>query len=207
MAFFGYGALFAITFTGITNVYVLMIPAFFIMSAMGMLNVIITVFLANTVDYGEWKNHRRDESVIFSMQTFVVKLSSGVAALAASFVLQIFGINNPHAIFRACGLSEELCYHFYNLPKKINVKEFGDLVNTIAPIHIRQDSLVHHLVARFVKMEEETEDLQAYGDELMYAGVKLKQAFAATGYNEEVRFFPDFASRMYFMEAVKETTC
>lgn len=52
----------------------------------------MTIFLANTVDYGELKNNRRDESVIFSMQTFVVKLASGVAALAASIVIQIFQI-------------------------------------------------------------------------------------------------------------------
>lgn len=97
MAFAGYVLLFAITFSGTTNVSLLMVPAFFIMSAMGMLNVIITIFLANTVDYGEWKNNRRDESVIFSMQTFVVKLASGVAALAASFVLQIFHINKEQA--------------------------------------------------------------------------------------------------------------
>ena len=38
----------------------------------------------------------------------------------------------------------------------------------------------------------------------MYHGVKLKQAFAGTGYNEEVRFYQDFGSRMYFME--KEDT-
>lgn len=97
MAFFGYAALFVITFSGMTNITVLLVPAFLIMSAMGMLNVIITVFLANTVDYGEWKNNRRDESVIFSMQTFVVKLSSGIAALAASFVLQVFHINKEQA--------------------------------------------------------------------------------------------------------------
>lgn len=97
MAFLGYLTLFAITFSGTTQVAFLMVPAFFIMSAMGMLNVIITIFLANTVDYGEWKNNRRDESVIFSMQTFVVKLASGVAALAASFVLQIFNINKDQA--------------------------------------------------------------------------------------------------------------
>ncbi len=97
MAFLGYVTLFAITFSGTTQVAFLMVPAFFIMSAMGMLNVIITIFLANTVDYGEWKNNRRDESVIFSMQTFVVKLASGVAALAASFVLQIFHINKDQA--------------------------------------------------------------------------------------------------------------
>ena len=35
----------------------------------------------------------------------------------------------------------------------------------------------------------------------MHAGVKLAPAFAATGYDERVRFFPDFFSRLYFMEA------
>lgn len=92
MAFLGYIILLVIAFTGSTNVYLLLVPAFLIMSAIGMLNVIVTVFLANTVDYGEWKNHRRDESVIFSMQTFVVKLASGVAALIASVVIALFHI-------------------------------------------------------------------------------------------------------------------
>ena len=29
---------------------------------------------------------------------------------------------------------------------------------------------------------------------------KLKQAFAATGYREDVRYFQDYGSRMYFMK-------
>ena len=65
-----------VSLAGATNVALLLIPAALIMSAVGVLNVIITIFLANTVDYGELKNHRRDESVIFSVQTFVVKLAS-----------------------------------------------------------------------------------------------------------------------------------
>ncbi len=92
MAMAGYVLLLGIAFSGTQQVYLLLIPAFLIMSAIGMLNVIVTVFLANTVDYGELKNHRRDESVIFSMQTFVVKLASGIAALAASVVISIFHI-------------------------------------------------------------------------------------------------------------------
>jgi melibiose permease len=59
-----------------------------------MLTVLTTVFLANTVDYGELKNNRRDESVIFSMQTFVVKLASGVAALIASICLTICNLSD-----------------------------------------------------------------------------------------------------------------
>ncbi|MGN0166419.1 MAG: alpha-galactosidase [Acetatifactor sp.] len=109
--------------------------------------------------------------------------------------------NNPYACYMAKGLSEEELYHFYNRCLRYDLKEFGDLVNTVSPIHIRQDSLTHHIVAKFVKMDGETEDCLVYGDELMYHGVKLKQAFAGTGYNNEVRFYQDFGSRMYFMEA------
>ncbi|MDE5590976.1 MAG: glycoside-pentoside-hexuronide (GPH):cation symporter [Acetatifactor sp.] len=93
MAMAGYVVLLIISFSGATSIYWLLIPAFLIMSAIGMMNVIVTVFLANTVDYGEVKNNRRDESVIFSMQTFVVKLASGISALIASIVLAIFNIS------------------------------------------------------------------------------------------------------------------
>ena len=88
----GYGILLAMSLLGVESVYIFFIPGFFIMAAVGVLNVIVTVFLANTVDYGEYKNHRRDESVIFSMQTFVVKLASGIAALVASVCLAVFNI-------------------------------------------------------------------------------------------------------------------
>ncbi len=89
MAIAGYAVLLMLTFTAMSSVYLLFIPAFFIFSANGMLTVVTTVFLANTVDYGELRNGRRDESVIFSMQTFVVKLASGVAALVASICLSV----------------------------------------------------------------------------------------------------------------------
>jgi len=89
MAVLGYAVLLALSFTSMSSVFILFIPAFFIFSANGMLSVITTVFLANTVDYGELKNRRRDESVIFSMQTFVVKLASGIAALVASICLSV----------------------------------------------------------------------------------------------------------------------
>ena len=59
-----------------------------------LLQVLTTIFLANSVEYGELRNNRRDESVLFSMQTFVVKLASGIAILAASVCLQIFSLSN-----------------------------------------------------------------------------------------------------------------
>ena len=93
-ALIGYGSLLALTFTNMNNVVLLFVPGFFIFAANGMLSVLTTIFLANTVDYGELKNNRRDESVIFSMQTFVVKLASGVAALVASICLSLSHLSN-----------------------------------------------------------------------------------------------------------------
>ena len=120
---------------------------------------------------------------------------------AVGFLLQkLVAPNTQYAFYKAKGLDPEQKYHFYNRTLKYDVREFGDLVNTVSPIHIKQDSLLHRTVARFVKMDGETEDLYAYGDALMYGGVRLKQAFGGTGYSDEVRHFPDFASRIYFME-------
>ena len=53
----------------------------------GILNVIMTIVLSDSVDYGEVMNGTREESVIFSMQTFTVKLASGVAVFLAGLVV------------------------------------------------------------------------------------------------------------------------
>ena len=101
----------------------------------------------------------------------------------------------------AKGLNPDKKYHFYNIERKRNVKPFGDLVNMIAPVHIKYDSLVHKAIDKFVKMPGEVEDYTTYGDVLM-SGIKLTSAFGGTGYDEHTRYFQDFESRMYFIEEV-----
>lgn len=94
MAVIGYISLFVISCTNRSSLFLIFIPAFFIFGANGVLTVLTTVFLSNTVDYGEVKNGRRDESVIFSMQTFVVKLASGLAAFVVSMCLKVCDLSN-----------------------------------------------------------------------------------------------------------------
>ncbi|MDE7062453.1 MAG: GH36 C-terminal domain-containing protein, partial [Lachnospiraceae bacterium] len=121
---------------------------------------------------------------------------------AVGFLMQKTVIpNTQFDYYKAKGLNEAWKYHFSNRPLKYNVKDFGDLVNTVAPIHVKPDSVVHNLIAKFVKMDGETEEGYIYGDTLMYSGIKLKQSFGGTGYSNEVRYFQDFGSRLYFMEA------
>ena len=94
MSVIGYVALLIMASIGVNSVVPFLIPGVLVMASAGVNNVIITVFLANTVDYGDLKNHRRDESVIFSMQTFVVKLASGISAFVASIALSVLHLNN-----------------------------------------------------------------------------------------------------------------
>ena len=112
--------------------------------------------------------------------------------------------NTQYACYRAKGLDEAKKYHFYNRKLQYDIKEFGELVNMVSPIHIKQGSMLQDILSKLKKMDGETEDYIAYGDTLMYSGVRLKQAFSATGYNENVRFFQDFAARLYFMEEVED---
>lgn len=119
---------------------------------------------------------------------------------AVTMLLQTLVKPNPESeILKVAGLDPDELYHIYNIQKKHDIREFGDLINTVSPIHIANGSIAQKLVAKFVTMPGEVEDYIAYGDMLMNAGISLKQAFGATGYSEEIRHFPDFASRMYFV--------
>ena len=135
----GYVILLAMSLLGTKSVYPFFVPGFFIMGAVGILNVICTIFLANTCDYGELKNGRRDESVIFSMQTFVVKLASGIAALVASVCLTIFKIQEQSNVdMNLSVLLEKVSSIRNNVVETIDTSAvFGlRMVMTLTPIFV-----------------------------------------------------------------------
>lgn len=111
--------------------------------------------------------------------------------------------NMPFEQFFPKGLEPALRYEFYNVAKRLDIRQFGDLVNTASPVHVKTDSLLADVLARFVTMPGETDHFITSGSVLM-AGVKLSQAFGGTGYNENTRLFTDFASRMYFLNAKED---
>ncbi len=94
MSIAGYAVLLLFCFTGLASeLFLLFIPAVLIFASNGMLTVLTTVFLTGTVDYAELRTGRREESVIFSMQTFVVKAASGLAVFLVGIGLQVIGLN------------------------------------------------------------------------------------------------------------------
>ena len=157
----GYVILLVMALAGNKNVFLFFVPGFFIMGAVGILNVIVTIFLANTCDYGEFKNGRRDESVIFSMQTFVVKLASGIAALIASITLTIFNISEQSDADMSLSVLLDKVSDLKN-----NVVEVIDtsavvglrLVMTLAPIFVLAIALLIFR-SKFILTDKKLEDI------------------------------------------------
>ena len=99
LAIFGYAFLLALCLLGYSSVLtMLMVPGIMIFVSNGILTVLTTVFLANTVDYGEVKTGHREESVIFSMQTFVVKAASGLAVFITGVSLDLIGLTSKDGL-------------------------------------------------------------------------------------------------------------
>jgi Na+/melibiose symporter-like transporter len=163
----GYLILLGLSLAGTKNVYAFFVPGFFIMGAVGILNVICTIFLANTCDYGEFKNGRRDESVIFSMQTFVVKLASGIAALVASVCLTIFNIQqNDNTGMTLSVLTDKVSSIRNSVVETIDTSAvFGlRMVMTLAPIFVLVIALLI-FKAKYIltdkKLKEISEELKS----------------------------------------------
>ncbi|MDO5521192.1 MAG: glycoside-pentoside-hexuronide (GPH):cation symporter [bacterium] len=89
----GYAILFTLGTINCKNIILLCLAAMIVFFGFGLATVLTTIFLADTVDYGEWKDGQRNDSVIFSLQTFVVKLASAVSVLIAGVGIDLIGLN------------------------------------------------------------------------------------------------------------------
>lgn len=57
------------------------------------IQVLMLMFLADTVEYGQWKLGRRNESITFSVQPFINKIGGAIASGIVGATLIISGIN------------------------------------------------------------------------------------------------------------------
>ncbi len=65
-------------------------------AAMGAINVLQSVMIADCVDYEEYTRGVRTDGVFFSGQSFITKLSSGIAALISSMVFGYVGYSGAN---------------------------------------------------------------------------------------------------------------
>lgn len=67
---------------------------FFSSAAMGGINVLQSVMIADCVDYEEFHNGVRTDGVFFSGQSFITKLSGGIASMISAFVYSAVGYSD-----------------------------------------------------------------------------------------------------------------
>ena len=91
VSIFGYLGLFSAGQFGFFSIPFLFGSGFFIFVGLGLMNILTTAMLADTVEYGEWKLGIRSESIVFSVQTFVVKLASALSAFIVGLGLSVIG--------------------------------------------------------------------------------------------------------------------
>lgn len=111
--------------------------------------------------------------------------------------------NEGFESIRVLGLDPDKDYNIVSREQYFNVKSFGDLINQVSPIKIKENGVVHQLVSDNYMFEANKESFEAGGDELMYAGLKLTHQFIGTGYNDSIRHMGDFGSRIYLLEEKK----
>ncbi|WP_167958865.1 alpha-galactosidase [Anaerosporobacter faecicola] len=109
--------------------------------------------------------------------------------------------NTSSDILKVIGLDPEQLYHVEARKQAISIKQFGDLVNQASPVPIKEEGILQTIVNQVYTLESESESYDVYGDLLELAGIKLKQQFVSTGYNEETRVMGDFSSRIYLISS------
>lgn len=85
----------ALWFFGYSNIYVLLVCFVFMGIPLGVYNVITYALIADSVDYIEWKTGKRSEGICFAFQTFLSKVTAGIATFATSVVLTVTEFKQP----------------------------------------------------------------------------------------------------------------
>ncbi|WP_168203380.1 melibiose:sodium transporter MelB [Oceanispirochaeta crateris] len=148
----GYVLLFLSSLFGKQSISILLGCGVILFFGLGLSQVLSTVLLADSVDYGEWKLRQRNEGVIFSMQPFVVKFASATSALVIGAGLTIFKFkaNEIQSEFTLNGirmmmfllpiLGLVLSLYIYNKYYKIDKKFYNTIIDEIGK---REESPVY----------------------------------------------------------------
>lgn len=86
----------------------------FASAAMGGINVLQSVMIADCVDYEEYTNGVRTDGVFFSGQSFITKLSAGIASILSAAVYSYVGYSDSNVAVMNQALKEGADFITYN---------------------------------------------------------------------------------------------
>jgi alpha-galactosidase len=86
--------------------------------------------------------------------------------------------------------------------QKISIKMFGDLINRVSPVRLKNDGVLQQIVSETYSLDSEVEHHTVGGDVLAYGGIRLNQQFGGTGFDAQTRVLGDFGSRLYHIRRI-----
>ena len=105
----------------------------------------------------------------------------------------------PVDVLRVPGLKAEATYQVERKTKGLRVGPLSSLIKHVAPVNLRKDGFIIHLIDRFYMLPDGKETFTATGRALM-EGVPLNTRFIGTGYSDRVRMLGDFGSELYHIQ-------
>lgn len=108
---------------------------------------------------------------------------------------EIFRSGRPMYVLKTHGLKKQACYHLRSRATMINVKPMNGRMITL--------STQNSNISPIIRMTRETEDYTLYGNFLNETGIRLKSDFIGHNLDEETRYYPDYATRLYDLELVE----
>lgn len=136
----GFALLWVLGYVAPTNVFGVGLCSAIVNTGIGFMLVFITVILSEVVDYGEYTLGTRNESILFSMQTFVVKFGGAFSGFVSGIGLTIIGYvanqqQTPGAemgmriiMFLIPAILSALCYVFYKTGYKLTPEFYGKII-------------------------------------------------------------------------------
>jgi melibiose permease len=141
---FGFAVLWILGYIIPKNVVAVGVCSAVINAGIGFMLVFITVILSEVVDYGEYKLGTRNESILFSMQTFVVKFAGAFSGFVSGIGLTLIGYVANQAqttgamagmrviMFLIPAVLSALCFLIYIKGYKLTPEFYKEMRETLA---------------------------------------------------------------------------
>lgn len=108
-------------------------------------------------------------------------------------------------ILRLTGLNDALLYEIEGRAQYLSLRAFGSLVKHALPVKLNGEGAPMAMLAARYRFPMPEEQYLAGGDILQKSGLRLRQQFGGTGYNDRLRILGDNGSRMYYLHAVEDS--
>jgi len=96
-------------------------------------------------------------------------------------------------------LNGEDLYDVKSINQTMPISQFGHLISHALPIKIHPDGFLMRMISKYKQLDNATESYQSSGQMLMN-GIKIKQQFMGTYYNDQTRILGDFGSQLYVVQ-------